>query len=56
MLFTSAFKHDARMALDLCDRVVVLDYGRMIAEGVPEEVRATSVVEAAYRGASSESG
>lgn len=49
-------EHDARIALDLCDRVVVLDHGLKMAEGTPQELRATSIVETAYRGASSKSG
>ncbi|MEK7810841.1 MAG: ABC transporter ATP-binding protein, partial [Pseudomonadota bacterium] len=32
-------EHDVKLIMDLCDRVAVLDYGKKIAEGVPEEVR-----------------
>jgi ABC-type branched-subunit amino acid transport system ATPase component len=35
----------------LCDRVVVLNFGRKIAEGNPEEVRANRDVREAYLGA-----
>ncbi|CAG0124976.1 Lipopolysaccharide export system ATP-binding protein LptB [Rhodocyclaceae bacterium] len=43
-------EHDVKLILGLCDRVAVLDYGRKIAEGVPEEVRRNPAVIAAYLG------
>ena len=43
-------EHDVKLILDLCDRVAVLDYGKKIAEGVPEEVRHNPAVIAAYLG------
>jgi len=36
--------------MDLSDRVVVLDYGRKIADGTPGEVKANQAVIAAYLG------
>ena len=36
--------------MGLCDRVAVLDYGKKIAEGVPEQVRNNPAVIAAYLG------
>ncbi|HEX2119379.1 MAG TPA: ATP-binding cassette domain-containing protein, partial [Acidimicrobiales bacterium] len=42
--------HDMRLVLDICDRVTVLDAGRVIAEGTPAEVRADQRVVAAYLG------
>ncbi len=43
-------EHDVKLILGLCDRVAVLDYGKKIAEGVPEEVRRNPAVIAAYLG------
>jgi len=42
--------HDMALVLDVCDRVVVLDAGRVIAEGTPTEVRTDERVVAAYLG------
>lgn len=46
-------EHDVKLIMGLCDRVAVLDYGKKIAEGVPEEVRSDSAVIAAYLGGDS---
>ena len=43
-------EHDVKLIMGLCDRVAVLDYGKKIAEGVPEEVRRDKAVIAAYLG------
>jgi branched-chain amino acid transport system ATP-binding protein len=43
-------EHDMGVVMDLSDRVVVLDYGKKIGDGEPDEVRANPEVIAAYLG------
>ncbi|SMF11558.1 amino acid/amide ABC transporter ATP-binding protein 1, HAAT family [Tistlia consotensis] len=43
-------EHDMGVVMDLSDRVVVLDYGRKLADGTPDEVRSNQEVVDAYLG------
>jgi sulfate-transporting ATPase len=44
-------EHNVPLVLDTCDRIVVLDFGQVIAEGTPEMIRNNEAVIAAYLGA-----
>ncbi|UFX48666.1 ABC transporter ATP-binding protein [Bradyrhizobium sp. 41S5] len=43
-------EHDMRVVFHLADRITVLDQGGLLAEGKPDEIAASEVVQAAYLG------
>ncbi|MFA5786061.1 MAG: ABC transporter ATP-binding protein [Actinomycetota bacterium] len=44
-------EHDMRLVMDICDYIYVLNFGKLMADGRPSEVRSNPEVVAAYLGA-----
>jgi branched-chain amino acid transport system ATP-binding protein len=49
-------EHDMRLVMGICERLIVLDYGRVIAAGSPEEIRQNPAVIKAYLGTEAANG
>ena len=47
-------EHDMKLVMGICERHYVLNYGRVLASGVPEEIKSNPDVIKAYLGSEAE--
>ncbi len=43
-------EHDMALVMDVCEHIYVVDFGRPLFDGTPDQVRASELVQAAYLG------
>ncbi len=43
-------EHDMALVMDVCEHIYVLDFGRLLFDGTPDDVRTSELVQAAYLG------
>lgn len=43
-------EHDMSLVMEVCERIYVLEYGRVLAEGTPDEIKSNPEVIKAYLG------